>query len=89
MELEVSLSKSTDAKMQPLKTLFLNIPLLLSVLKLVWFLSTEPGDGVNGALFMAVCRGKVSEGLDFANNNARAVITVSSIYGNTVRDSSS
>ena len=40
------------------------------------FLSIEPEDGVNGALFMAVCRGKVSEGLDFANNNARAVITV-------------
>ena len=32
--------------------------------------------GQTGALFMAVCRGKVSEGLDFANNNARAVITV-------------
>ena len=30
-----------------------------------------------GALFLAVCRGKVSEGLDFADNNARAVITVS------------
>ncbi|GIY22403.1 fanconi anemia group J protein [Caerostris darwini] len=34
-----------------------------------------PGS-VNGALFLAVCRGKVSEGLDFADNNARAVITV-------------
>ena len=31
-----------------------------------------------GALFLAVCRGKVSEGLDFADNNARAVITVRS-----------
>ena len=30
-----------------------------------------------GALFLAVCRGKVSEGLDFSDNNARAVITVS------------
>lgn len=29
-----------------------------------------------GALLLAVCRGKVSEGLDFADNNARAVITV-------------
>lgn len=41
------------------------------------------GDGEtahNGALFLAVCRGKVSEGLDFADNNARAVITVSTIY---------
>ena len=32
--------------------------------------------GEPGALFLAVCRGKVSEGLDFADNNARAVITV-------------
>ncbi|XP_013379461.1 Fanconi anemia group J protein homolog [Lingula anatina] len=32
--------------------------------------------GQDGALFIAVCRGKVSEGLDFADNNARAVITV-------------
>ena len=30
----------------------------------------------DGALFLAVCRGKVSEGLDFSDNNARAVITV-------------
>ncbi|UYV83980.1 BRIP1 [Cordylochernes scorpioides] len=29
-----------------------------------------------GALMFAVCRGKISEGLDFADNNARAVITV-------------
>ncbi|XP_046578791.1 LOW QUALITY PROTEIN: regulator of telomere elongation helicase 1-like [Haliotis rubra] len=28
----------------------------------------------NGAIFMAVCRGKVSEGLDFADNNGRAVM---------------
>ena len=32
---------------------------------------------ITGALFLAVCRGKVSEGLDFANNNARAVVAVS------------
>ncbi|XP_021366020.1 Fanconi anemia group J protein homolog [Mizuhopecten yessoensis] len=31
---------------------------------------------IDGALFIAVCRGKVSEGMDFADNNARAVITV-------------
>ncbi|XP_053375442.1 Fanconi anemia group J protein homolog [Mercenaria mercenaria] len=31
---------------------------------------------IDGALFFAVCRGKVSEGMDFADNNARAVITV-------------
>lgn len=27
-----------------------------------------------GACFMAVCRGKVSEGLDFCDGNGRAVI---------------
>jgi Fanconi anemia group J protein len=32
---------------------------------------------IDGALFFAVCRGKVSEGMDFADDNARAVITVS------------
>lgn len=30
----------------------------------------------NGALLMAVCRGKVSEGLDFTDDNARAVVTI-------------
>ena len=43
----------------------------------------EEGDGgyclqgKTGALFLAVVRGKVSEGMDFADNNARAVMTVS------------
>ena len=39
---------------------------------------------ITGALFMAVCRGKVSEGLDFADNNARAVITVSGIFSRSI-----
>ncbi|XP_074079656.1 Fanconi anemia group J protein [Macrotis lagotis] len=30
----------------------------------------------DGALLVAVCRGKVSEGLDFSDGNARAVITI-------------
>lgn len=30
----------------------------------------------DGALLIAVCRGKVSEGLDFSDDNARAVVTV-------------
>ncbi|KAJ8280941.1 hypothetical protein GJAV_G00061310 [Gymnothorax javanicus] len=34
-----------------------------------------PGDR-EGALLIAVCRGKVSEGLDFADDNARAVVTI-------------
>ena len=34
-------------------------------------------NALTGAMFMAVCRGKVSEGLDFADNNARAIISVS------------
>ena len=45
--------------------------------------SVEPAEGdecgpgrPNGALMLAVCRGKVSEGLDFADNNARAVVCV-------------
>jgi len=29
-----------------------------------------------GAVFLAVCRGKVSEGIDFANDNARGIFTV-------------
>ena len=35
---------------------------------------------ITGALMMAVCRGKVSEGIDFKDNHARAVITVSIPY---------
>lgn len=31
---------------------------------------------IDGALLIAVCRGKVSEGLDFTDDNARAVITI-------------
>jgi len=31
---------------------------------------------LNGAVFFAVCRGKVSEGLDFADRNGRAVVIV-------------
>ncbi|XP_059187977.1 Fanconi anemia group J protein [Centropristis striata] len=35
------------------------------------------GTGENdGALLIAVCRGKVSEGLDFTDDNARAVVTI-------------
>ena len=40
------------------------------------FLEACPGLQT-GALLLAVCRGKVSEGMDFTDNNARAVITVS------------
>ncbi len=42
---------------------------------------TRVGRGVTGALFIAVCRGKVSEGLDFADRNARVVVTVSTLFG--------
>lgn len=34
-------------------------------------------NGPSGALFLAVYRGKISEGLDFSDNNARAVVAVS------------
>uniref|UniRef100_A0A8C6SYR0 DNA 5'-3' helicase n=1 Tax=Neogobius melanostomus TaxID=47308 RepID=A0A8C6SYR0_9GOBI len=33
-------------------------------------------DHRDGALLIAVCRGKVSEGLDFTDDNARAVVTI-------------
>lgn len=36
--------------------------------------------GITGAIFFAVYRGKVSEGLDFADENARAVINVGIPY---------
>jgi hypothetical protein len=31
---------------------------------------------IGGAIFFAVCRGKVSEGLDFTDDNARGVISL-------------
>lgn len=39
----------------------------------------RPGGGPTGALFVAVYRGKISEGLDFSDNNARAVVAVSAL----------
>ncbi|CDS02763.1 hypothetical protein LRAMOSA00167 [Lichtheimia ramosa] len=35
-----------------------------------------PEEGKNGALMFAVYRGKVSEGIDFTDNNCRAVVTL-------------
>ena len=37
----------------------------------------EGAGPINGVFFLAVYRGKVSEGLDFADDNARTVIAVS------------
>ncbi|VDK31708.1 unnamed protein product [Taenia asiatica] len=37
--------------------------------------SSSPG-GMTGAIALAVCRGKISEGLDFADNYARLVVAV-------------
>ena len=37
---------------------------------------TSSSNDRTGALLLAVCRGKISEGIDFSDNNARAVITV-------------
>lgn len=36
--------------------------------------TTGSGGGGGGAIFFAVCRGKVSEGLDFADSRGRGVI---------------
>lgn len=40
--------------------------------------SDEQRGKINGALFLAVFRGKVAEGIDFRDNEARCVVTVSS-----------
>lgn len=37
-------------------------------------------DGCQGAILMGVCRGKISEGLDFSDNAARCVIIVGIPY---------
>ncbi|CAH8332947.1 unnamed protein product [Eruca vesicaria subsp. sativa] len=37
-------------------------------------------DSKKGAAFLAVCRGKVSEGIDFADDNARAVVSFSTAF---------
>ncbi|XP_029468516.1 Fanconi anemia group J protein isoform X2 [Rhinatrema bivittatum] len=37
----------------------------------------------DGSLLIAVCRGKVSEGLDFSDDNARAVLTIGIPFPNT------
>jgi Rad3-related DNA helicase len=41
-------------------------------------------DAQTGAIFFAVCRGKVSEGVDFADNNGRAVIVTGLPYPSVV-----
>ncbi|XP_062815319.1 Fanconi anemia group J protein isoform X1 [Anolis carolinensis] len=42
----------------------------------VYYDAIKCQEGKDGALLIAVCRGKVSEGLDFSDDNARAVITI-------------
>ena len=42
--------------------------------------SSEGGEFCNGALMLAVYRGRASEGLDFSDNYARAVIAVGIPY---------
>ncbi|KAI9316736.1 helicase C-terminal domain-containing protein [Dichotomocladium elegans] len=41
-----------------------------------------PQDSMNGALLFAVYRGKVSEGIDFTDNNCRAVVALGIPYPN-------
>ncbi|EDQ88903.1 uncharacterized protein MONBRDRAFT_26081 [Monosiga brevicollis MX1] len=41
-----------------------------------FYANVAPRKRRTGALFMAVCRGKASEGIDFSDDRARAVITV-------------
>ncbi|KAL0073826.1 hypothetical protein J3Q64DRAFT_1882960, partial [Phycomyces blakesleeanus] len=41
-----------------------------------------PNKGKDGAIYFAVFRGKVSEGIDFKDNNCRAVVTIGIPYPN-------
>ena len=45
-----------------------------------WIINEAAKDGRNGAIFFAVCRGKVSEGLDFSDAKGRAVIVTGIPY---------
>ncbi|XP_043910473.1 Fanconi anemia group J protein isoform X2 [Protopterus annectens] len=47
-----------------------------ALLQLYYDVIKSKKDGVGGAVLIAVCRGKVSEGLDFSDDNARAVVTI-------------
>lgn len=40
----------------------------------------KPTDKFSGAILMGVCRGRISEGLDFSDNAARCVIIVGIPY---------
>lgn len=42
--------------------------------------SPKKGDKYTGAILMGVCRGRISEGLDFSDNAARCVIIVGIPY---------
>ncbi|XP_076761433.1 Fanconi anemia group J protein homolog [Xylocopa sonorina] len=42
--------------------------------------SNEPQNGITGALLLAVFRGKIAEGIDFRDNEARCVVTVGIPY---------
>jgi Rad3-related DNA helicase len=44
---------------------------------------TSFGANITGALLIGICRGKVSEGADFADHQARAVITLGIPFPNT------
>uniref|UniRef100_A0A3Q2XFD4 DNA 5'-3' helicase n=1 Tax=Hippocampus comes TaxID=109280 RepID=A0A3Q2XFD4_HIPCM len=41
-----------------------------------YYNAIKSSEKIDGALLLAVCRGKVSEGLDFTDDNARAVVTI-------------
>ena len=41
-------------------------------------------EGMSGAIFFAVCRGKVSEGLDFADNSGRTVVITGIPFASTM-----
>ena len=44
--------------------------------------AAPPGSASRGGILLAVCRGKISEGIDFADANARGVVVVGIPYPN-------
>ena len=63
-----------------------NVCTILYMYVYIMITADDVSSGQTGALFLAVCRGKVSEGMDFSDNNARAVITVCTWYSFVMTD---
>lgn len=55
-------------------------PVMQEFRNVVHSTSDHPSDGITGALLLAVFRGKVAEGIDFSDNEARCVMAIGIPY---------